>query len=229
MSIFKNGLLFGEKSSDGLIKDQDGNFRVAVIEPRIFNLHDNTQGAASPQVARKYRWSPDSQALFCVKDSSPWSIHKTNQTFRQLEENTSAPLAATTEAIAVNSTHFFAQDWSTYTIRKYLMSNLSYIGQTSSVSNMFTALVADDSFLFIARGTDTIRKYNAGTLAYIGATASISNGGALAIDNTYLYAKRDSVYINKYLKSNFRVRENNKIFVVIFLHSRLYLKYNALA
>ena len=110
-----------------------------------------------------------------------------------------------TYAIAVDDTHIYVGGSTTKTVRKYLKSNLSYIGQTASYGGEIWSIAVDDTHIYAGGGvTKTVRKYLKSNLSYIGETPNY--GGyiyAIAIDDTHIYVGGSTTRtVRKYLKSN---------------------------
>ena len=104
-----------------------------------------------------------------------------------------------------DSTHIYAGGITTNTIRKYLKSDLSYIGETASYGGFINALWGDDTHVYAGGSTtNTVRKYLKSDLSYIGETASYGDTiRALWGDDTHIYAGGQTTNtVRKYLKSD---------------------------
>jgi hypothetical protein len=105
-----------------------------------------------------------------------------------------------------DDTYIYAVGATTQTVRKYLKSDLSYIGQTASYGGSIVAIWGDDTYVYAGGATtQTVRKYLKSDLSYIGQTASY--GGiinAIWGDDTHIYIGGGipTRTIQKYLKSD---------------------------
>ena len=93
----------------------------------------------------------------------------------------------------------------TKTVRKYLKSDLSYVGETADYGGQINTVAVDDTHIYVGGGTTkTVRKYLKSDSSYVGQTASYGgNIQAVAIDDTHIYAGGYTTQtVRKYLKSD---------------------------
>ena len=71
----------------------------------------------------------------------------------------------------IDDTYIYAGGYKTNTVRKYLKSNLSYIGETPSYGGGIVLIAVDDTHIYVGGvTTNTVRKYLKSDLSYIGET-----------------------------------------------------------
>ena len=104
-----------------------------------------------------------------------------------------------------DNTHFYVGGGTTQTVRKYLKSDLSYIGETANYGGAIQSISIDDIHIYVGGWTtQTVRKYLKSDFSYIGETASY--GGSIysiVIDDTYIYVGGGTTQtVRKYLKSD---------------------------
>ena len=77
----------------------------------------------------------------------------------------------------------------TNTVRKYLKSDLSYIGETANYGGVIRSISQDSLYLYVGGATtNTVRKYLKSDLSYIGQTSSYGDIiYSISQDSLYLY------------------------------------------
>ncbi len=89
-------------------------------------------------------------------------------------------------------------------IKKYLKSDLSFVGETPTIGLSNIMIDIDDKHLYATSiSTQTVRKYLKADMSYIGEVA-VETRNRINVDETYIYASGTTTtgIIRKYLKSN---------------------------
>ena len=69
--------------------------------------------------------------------------------------------------MAVDDTYIYAGGQTTNTVRKYLKSDLLYVGQTSSYGGNIRSIAIDDTYIYVGgQTTNRVRKYLKSDLSY---------------------------------------------------------------
>ena len=101
--------------------------------------------------------------------------------------------------------YIYAGGRNTQTVRKYLKSDMSYIGETVSYGGNIYSLVIDDTHIYVGGIMQKVSKYLKSDMSYVGETG-VSYGGyiyTIAMDDTYIYVGGATTNrVRKYLKSD---------------------------
>ena len=116
--------------------------------------------------------------------------------------NTSVSYGSDIKSIATDDTYVYVCGGST--VKKYLKSDLSYVGETPSGASGNTMAI-DDTHIYIGGYGKIVKKYLKSDLSYIGETPDY--GGSIfsmAIDETFVYVGGGPTpyRVRKYFKSD---------------------------
>ena len=114
--------------------------------------------------------------------------------------------------------HIYVGGWTTQTVRKYLKSNLSYVGESDSYGGTINAIAVDDTYIYVGGSTaQIVRKYLKSDMSYIG--ESVDYGGniySIAIDYTHIYVGGATARVRRYLKRLYHIGGETPSYVALY-------------
>ena len=122
-----------------------------------------------------------------VTTNNPWLIKYDKETLETVLSPVS--IASNPVVVKVDDTHVYVGFSTDRVVRKYLKSDLSYIGETPSFGESISDMVLDDDYIYaISSALTIVKKYSKSTMSLVATSPSSSgNNNCILLHNGVLY------------------------------------------